>query len=387
MDTPGPKPLSPSTQTPTQTPTTTYAPPTKPTGTASKVSRQADEKSTTPFERFLGGGIFAVVGALAVVIGLGLLIKAGVDAGWWGNMPDWAKVAGITALGAGLLVTGEAVRRKLPGLAASGISAAGLGGLYAAGLASVSLYEIMGPAAGFACLAAVSALGVAAAVRSGAVSLAVLGLVGAYLTPIVLRPEDPNPAVLPVYLVIVAALGMVLSATKAKFAMVRIVVGIGTVSLGTLWVLVSGDAHWGTALVFVTLLWGMGHADLVYAALKRGLGSPRAVLTSVSITAWSSSMSALVLSSVDGIPAWIAVAGYGGACGLIGLSLSSGLRFMVDGPRTDAERLGIVAWLQCLALAATAVPMGDPGLARGDDVDGVRLRGDRGGALVAEPRA
>jgi len=69
------------------------------------------------------------------------------------------------------------------------------------------MFSLMPVSGSFACMAAVTASAVVLAVRLNALSIAVLGSLGGYLTPVMLKGEQPNLPVLYAYLAVLA-LGM-----------------------------------------------------------------------------------------------------------------------------------------------------------------------------------
>lgn len=336
----------------------------------------------TPFdlERMIGGRWFMFIGALIVVIGAGLFLKLAYDRGWLGHVPPALRCIMGAAFGAALLGAGEVLRRKLGALASVGASAAGLGILYGSTFTAHALYGLISAPITFALLAAVAALGLAIAGVTSLASLAVLALIGAYLNPLLLHESHGNPAVPPGYLLILLAVGLVLSAWRAApFRVLRPLVWWGTVAIGSLWLLQGPgmDTPW-IALAFAGLFWAGVHAEL--AASSRGQTAPpegplpfhaqdltwarsRFIAASFSTTAWVAWIAVLTVryglsrGTLHGLEDWMPPAALGAAAATLAVMLAGSLRIVRDVPRTDLERLGAGLMAQAGALLITAVAL------------------------------
>ena len=156
-------------------------------------------------------------GGIALALGGFFLVRYSIEQGWFG---PGARVvlAGIVALA--LIAAGEWARRREISTGAMGLSkadipsvltAAGTAVAYADAYAAYALYGFIGPAAAFVLLGIV-ALGTLAASLVHGPALAGLGLVGAFLTPLIVSTEQPNYWALYLYLAVV---------TAASFALAR----------------------------------------------------------------------------------------------------------------------------------------------------------------------
>lgn len=173
-------------------------------------------------ERLVGMRVFAAIGAIVVVIGAGLFLKLAYDRGWLNLIPPLTKCITGGAFGAALLIAGEILRRRWGSIASVGVSAAGLGVLFASVFAAHGVYHLMHPAIAFVLLAAVAALGFVVAARGQLASIAVLALLAAYVNPIIIEDPRPSPWTLPVYLLVILCTGLALSAWRARpFRMLR----------------------------------------------------------------------------------------------------------------------------------------------------------------------
>lgn len=153
------------------------------------------KKETAGLEERLGARLFIWVGAVALALAGTLFVKYSIDQGWLS--PTVRVTLGIL-FGAVLLGLGEWFRKPYA-LIAQACSAAGIADLFACFLAASSLYDLIPKTASFLLMALTAAVAVALSLRHGPL-VAVVGLVGGFLTPYWLRTGDPRPAPLFAYL-------------------------------------------------------------------------------------------------------------------------------------------------------------------------------------------
>src|SRR5262249_44858271 len=158
------------------------------------------------------------VGAIAVVLGGIFLVRYSIEQGLLG--PGVRVMLGAL-LALALVVAGEWTRRgeRLSGIAGlptahipSILTAAGTTVAYADVYAAYALYGFLGPGSALIILGLVALATLAAALLHGQ-TLAGLGLVGAYLTPLLVASEHPDYWSLYIYLAVV---------TAAAFALARV---------------------------------------------------------------------------------------------------------------------------------------------------------------------
>jgi uncharacterized membrane protein len=157
-------------------------------------SRPATARAETLEER-LGVRLFIWVGGIALALAGAFLVKYSIDQGWLG--PSVRCALGV-ALGLALLGGGEWMRARDDRIAQS-VSAAGVAVLYASLFAAIALYDLIDSATGFLLLAGLTAGAIALALRQGPF-VGLLGLAGGFLTPAIVRSDDPNALVLFGYL-------------------------------------------------------------------------------------------------------------------------------------------------------------------------------------------
>ena len=130
--------------------------------------------------------------------------------------------------GVALLAGGEFLRRRST-LVSTGLSAAGIADLYASLYAATSLYDLIPEPVGFGLMALVTATAVLLSLRLG-VLIAVIGLVGGFLTPALVGAKEPSAATLFLYLFLLQA-GLVAAARPKGWWKIA----LATVGGGALW--------------------------------------------------------------------------------------------------------------------------------------------------------
>ncbi len=204
-------------------------PPARPPGTA--VPEHVES-----FEEKFGTRWTVWIGGVALALGGIFLVKYSIEAGLIG--PRLRLFLGAL-LAAALVGGGEWTRRqeKLSGFVVptahipSILTAAGTTVAYATVYAAYALYGFLDPAFAFVLLGVVALATLGAALLHGP-ALAALGLVGAYVTPLLVASDTPNYWALYIYLAVV---------TGASFALARIRLwrwlAVTAVAFGLVWVL------------------------------------------------------------------------------------------------------------------------------------------------------
>ncbi|MFI4897903.1 MAG: DUF2339 domain-containing protein [Phycisphaerales bacterium JB059] len=319
------------------------------------------------WEQLVGGKLFAALGALIVVSGLALFLKLAYDLGWLNQISGAGKCSIGAGFGALLLASGEVARRRWNALASAGLTAAGIGAMYASAYSAFRFYELFSPPVAFALLAAISVLGVIVAMRARLVSVAFLSILGAYLTPVLLAQPEAPVYILPAYLLLIAAYGLWLSATHARFRVLRSLVWWGTAVMGGLWVLARAADAPMIVVAFCILTWLAFHAELLWSARHGGIAGPgrhahdvaRPLVVSLATTAWSVLLAAFAIDrDLPQLGLWLAPGGALVMTLLASMILSGHLRVLRDTPANDEERLGAVLLAQAGALLIATIAMG-----------------------------
>ncbi|MEI8195024.1 MAG: DUF2339 domain-containing protein [Phycisphaerae bacterium] len=143
---------------------------------------------------------FIVVGAISLALAIIFLVKMGIDNGYFGPLQrDWAAViAALALLGVGQW------RRRFEGFWSQGATAAGIVALFATIFAATSVHHFIDPLTGFVFLAVATAGAVALSLQDwsgatgeasgskGGILIATLGLIGGFITPILVNSGHEN---------------------------------------------------------------------------------------------------------------------------------------------------------------------------------------------------
>jgi uncharacterized membrane protein len=140
----------------------------------------------------LGGNTFARIGILILFIGVCFLLKFAAERV---IVPIELRFAGVALGGIVLLFIGWKLRVSRTGYAMI-LQGGGVGVLYITIFASLRLYSLLPPAAAFVMLFLIAALSSGLAVRQDAIALAVLGVIGGFLAPILTSSGSGNHVVL-----------------------------------------------------------------------------------------------------------------------------------------------------------------------------------------------
>lgn len=144
------------------------------------------------WDRLSGGNLVAKAGVVILFFGVGFLLKYAYDNAL---LPVPLRLAGVALAGAALFVTGWRLlaTRRTYGLILQG---GGIGLLYLDVFFALKVYALIAPQWGFALFMALGMLTTLLAVRQDAAVLAVLGLSGAFMAPVLAGSESGNHVLL-----------------------------------------------------------------------------------------------------------------------------------------------------------------------------------------------
>ena len=182
-------------------------------------------------ESVIGGSWFTWIGIIAVTFGVAFFLKFAFDKQWVGPS---ARVSLSALLGIALLYVGERLRRRELRSYAYVISGGGLLILYLADFAAFSLYHLIGHTLALLLMAAVTTTAVVLSVRLNALPVAILGLVGGFLTPVLLSTGVDNEVGLFTYVALLDA-GVLAVAYFKRWRSLDFLSFAGTVALTLGW--------------------------------------------------------------------------------------------------------------------------------------------------------
>lgn len=240
-------------------PTAPYtAPPPRPVHTrASEHAPAAMPKVTTArstqkgdLESRIGGNWFNRIGVLAIFLGVAFFLKYAVDNDWIG--PKTRVLIGV-AIGVLFLIGGERLRKRYASYA-YGLTGGGIAVLYASiWFASGKRYDLISSTEAFAFMAVVTATASLLAARYRALPIAVLGLIGGFLTPILLSTGVDNETGLFGYIALLDA-GVLLLAYSKQWRSLNYLSFICTVLMFGAWMEEWYDpSKLRTTIIFLTV--------------------------------------------------------------------------------------------------------------------------------------
>lgn len=158
--------------------------------------KQASAAKPRDLESLIGGSVFSWAGIILVTFAVAFSLKYAFDKDW---ISPAVRVALGALAGAGLLVVGERLRRKGLRPYAYVLSGGGVLILYLSIYAAYDFYKLLAQPVAFLLMTAVTAVAVLLSVRLNALPVAVLGLVGGFLTPVLLSTGQDNQVALFTY--------------------------------------------------------------------------------------------------------------------------------------------------------------------------------------------
>ena len=156
------------------------------------------------WEQFMGAKLFAWLGGLALLLGVAFFVKYSVDHGW---VPPELRVAIGFVFGLGLVVGGVKLTGKGYTTPAQTLVGAGIVSLYIVTFACNSIYkfQFFGAVPTFLLMTLITAAAFVLAVRLEAQVIAILGILGGFLTPVLINTGVDNPGGLFGYLTLLDA--------------------------------------------------------------------------------------------------------------------------------------------------------------------------------------
>src|SRR6184192_3598090 len=232
-------PVIPPVSMPPPLPVTPVPPPipeTKPITPVEEVTMQtaAPPKRTIDWEQFMGAKMFAWIGGFALFLGVAFFVKYSFE---HNLIPPELRVAIGFLAGIALVGGGVALKRKENVVTAQTLCATGILILYAVTFACRSFYHFafFGLVPTFLLMALITAVAFLLAVRLNAIAVAILGMAGGFLTPILLSTEQDNPVGLFGYIALLD-IGLLMVARRKEWSALPILGAIGTGLMQIGWV-------------------------------------------------------------------------------------------------------------------------------------------------------
>lgn len=218
------------------------------------------------WEQFTGVKLFAWLGGFALFIATGFFVKFSIDRDL---ISPVMRLAMGTLTGTGLIIGAQRLSAGRYAVLRQTLAAGGIGMLYSVIFAATLYYHYLPNAPGFVLLALVSASAFVLAVHYHSLALSILGAVGAYLTPLLVRVDQGSLALLYGYLVIVnIGLYQVVRRLKSQLLLM-------TAALGTLTVAALNTWFYGSQIPDLEIAWvWIAHMVLFSFFLRRSDQDP-----------------------------------------------------------------------------------------------------------------
>lgn len=230
-------------------------------------------RTGSDLEGLIGGRWSALLGGLAVALGVLFLARYSIEVGLLGPR---ARTAMGALMSVTLFLAGEIMRRRdrreaapilmspdIPGILTGAAAVGAFGTMYAA----YALYGFIGPATAFVGL---TVLGIASLLFSAVhgPKLAALGLIGAYASPLLVSSDTPNPVVFGLHILVVTA--AVMGVARIRGWLWLAIGGIiGSTVLSPLLLAIGSDTAGAMLAVLLLALFGVHIASLVLGIAER----------------------------------------------------------------------------------------------------------------------
>ena len=194
-------------------------------------------KPTKPpinWEQFMGAKLFAWIGGFALFLGIAFFVKYSFE---HNLIPPELRIAIGFIVGAGLVVGGLLLKRKENAVTAQTLCATGILILYAVTFACRAYYHFafFGLIPTFLLMTLITAVAFLLSVRLNAIVVAVLGIAGGFLTPILLSTNQDNPLGLFGYVALLN-IGLLALAQRQRWNVLPILGATGTALMQFAWV-------------------------------------------------------------------------------------------------------------------------------------------------------
>ncbi|PTY06366.1 hypothetical protein DB347_13140 [Opitutaceae bacterium EW11] len=185
------------------------------------------------WEQFMGVKLFAWLGGFALFLGAVFFLKLSIEQGW---ISPELRVAMGFLLGVGLVTGGMVLSRKNFAVTGQTLCATGVVTLYAITFACRALYHFgfFGPLPTFALMILITTTAFFIAVRLDARVVALLGMLGGFLTPVLISTGQDNPLGLFTYIALLD-IGLVAVALHRRWDFLVPLAAIGTAALEVGW--------------------------------------------------------------------------------------------------------------------------------------------------------
>ena len=208
-------------------------------------------------EAEIGGNWLNRIGAIVLILGAAFFLKYAIDNRW---INESARIILGLAVGLALMFGSERLHRRGLGSYAQGLAGAGIAILYLSIYAAFAFYRLVPQSYAFAFMFLVTIAAGAVAVRHNALSMAILGIIGGFLTPVLVRqPGGGGGGAGAEVLSYIAVLDLgVLGVTYYKnWRELNLLSGAGTVAIFAGWYWTGEAMTLGAIMLFLTIFYAI----------------------------------------------------------------------------------------------------------------------------------
>src|SRR5882762_5353609 len=224
-------------------------------------------KPPIDWEQFMGAKLFAWIGGLALFLGIAFFVKYSFE---HNLIAPELRIAIGFVVGAGLVVGGLLLKRKENAVTAQTHCATGILVLYAVTFACRAYYHFafFGLIPTFLLMTLITAMAFLLAVRLNAMIVAVLGIAGGFLTPVLLSTGEDYPLGLFVYIALLD-IGLLAVAQRQRWNALAILGALGTALMQFAWITTFfvPEKYFGGNKVLVVMAVFAGFQGLFLAAV------------------------------------------------------------------------------------------------------------------------
>ena len=243
---------------------------------AASVPDGGDRPPTIPFggiridwELVIGLNWLAIIGAVALALGVGFFLRLAFENDWIG---ETGRIILGLVVGLLLLAIAEYAQRHYP-VWAQAVTGGGIAILYFSIYAAFGFYELIDPLPAFLFLALVVLLSGLLALRHESLVIALLGILGAFVTPVLLG-QDLHDARLLLAYILVVDIGILGVSTFRNWRWFNLIGLLGSYGLFALWLeqIPAGDlllAQVGLSGIFLVFV---GATTLFHVIWRRAPG-------------------------------------------------------------------------------------------------------------------
>src|SRR6266566_5040976 len=200
-------------------------------GTSQQITAPA--RAPINWEQFMGAKLFAWIGGLALFLGVAFFVKYSFE---HNLISPELRVAIGFVVGASLVIGGLLLKRKENAVTAQTLCATGTLVLYAVTFACRAYYhfEFFGLISTFLLMTLITAIAFLLAVRLNAMVVAVLGIAGGFLTPVLLSTGQDHPLGLFGYVALLD-IGLLGVAQRKRWSVLPTLGAVGTALMQFAW--------------------------------------------------------------------------------------------------------------------------------------------------------